>query len=356
MPILMREDIVKITDVMLRAAGAPDGHADTVANHLADASLAGHDSHGFIRIPQYITAIKQGSLDPKAEPEIVSDSAATAQIDGHRTFGQVVCTLATKLAIDKAREYGISLVAMGNLDHTGRLGSYPEMATKEGMAAIMWTGGFSPHTGHVAPFGGRAGRLGTNPVSMGFPHSDEAPLILDFATSIAAEGKLRVYRNRGYPLPGEWLVDKNGAPSNDPNAYYDGGVLLPLGGATGGHKGYALSVMVALFGGLLGQAATPQTAKADSWDGSSIMVIDLGRVTSSLDVGARMQSMTQLLHETPAAEGSDGVLFPGEVEANARRDRLANGVNIDQATWEQVSGLFEEYRVAEELAGVGSRP
>ena len=353
MPTLTREDIVTITDAMLRAGGAPSGHASTVANHLADANFAGHDSHGFIRIPQYMSAIKDGSLDPRAEPEIVGDSAATAHIDGHGTFGQVVCTMATKLAIDKAREYGISLVAMGNLDHTGRLGTYPEMAIREGMAAIMFTGGFSPKTGHVAPFGGRTGRLGTNPIAMGFPGSDGAPLLLDFATSIAAEGKLRLYRNRGYPLPGEWLVDKDGAPTNDPNAYYEGGALLPLGGATGGHKGYALSVMVVLFGGLLGQAATPQTARADSWDGSSILVIDLGRMSSSLDIGPPVKEMTRQLRETPTAEGFDAVLTPGEVETNARRDRLANGVIVDQATWDQVSGLFEEYGVAKELAGVG---
>ena len=355
MPTLMRDDIVKIAGVMLRAGGAPEGHATTVANHLADANLAGHDSHGFIRIPQYLAAIKDGTLDPGGEPDVVSENGGTAQVNGHATFGQVVATMATRLAIEKARRYGISLVTMGNLNHTGRVGTYPEMAAAEGMAAVMCTGICGGTFGNnVAPFGGRARRLGTNPISMSFPHSEEGPVLLDFASSIAAEGKLRVYRNRGHSLPDDWVLDKDGAPSRDPNAYYDGGAILPMGGITGGHKGYSLSVMVALFGGLLGQLAAPETAEANTWTGSSIIVIDLGGMSPVASIRSQVQDITRYLKDTPTMNGVSAVLYPGEIEATTRRDRLERGVSVEQATWDQVAGLYGEYGVEKELGGLGA--
>jgi uncharacterized oxidoreductase len=354
MPTLARDKLVKIADVMLRAGGAAEGHAMTVAEHLADANLAGHDSHGFIRIPQYLDAIKDGSLDPRAEPEVVGENAGTAQVNGHGTFGQVVATMAARLAIKKARESGISLVTMGNLNHTGRVGTYPEMAAEEGMAAIMFTGFCGGTFGNnVAPFGGRARRLGTNPISMSFPHTDEGPVLLDFASSIAAEGKLRVYRNRGHQLPDEWVLDKDGVPSRDPNAYYDGGVILPVGGVSGGHKGYSLSVMVALYGALLGQLAAPETEEEDRWSGSSIIVIDVAGMSPIDGVRSQVRNMTRYLKDTPTMEGFSEVLYPGEIEANTRRERLASGVDIEQATWDQVTELMEEYGVAGELEGIG---
>ena len=354
MPTVTSDEIVKIADVMLRAGGASKGHAMTVAEHLANANLAGHDSHGFIRIPQYLGNIKDGTLDPKAEPEVVGENAGIAQVNGHGTFGQVVATLATRLGIEKARESGISLVTMGNLNHTGRVGTYPEMAAEEGMAAIMFTGFCGGTFGNnVAPFGGRARRLGTNPISMSFPHTDEGPVLLDFASSIAAEGKLRVYRNRGHQLPDEWVLDKDGVPSRDPNAYYDGGAILPVGGVKGGHKGYALSVMVALYGALLGQIAAPETEEEGTWSGSSIIVIDVAGMSPIEGVRSQVRNMTRYLKDTPTVEGVSAVLYPGEIEANTRRERLASGVDIEPATWEQVTELMEEYGVAGELAGIG---
>ena len=163
MPTLTRDTICNTTYRLLCAAGASEKHADTVANHLADANLAGHDSHGLIRIPQYLTEIKEGRLDPIAQPEVVNQSPGMAQINGNATFGQVVAGFATHVAIEKARECGVSLVTMCNLGHTGRIGTYPEMAAKHGMAAIMCTGLGRGRTARVAPFGGRAGKLGTNP-------------------------------------------------------------------------------------------------------------------------------------------------------------------------------------------------
>jgi len=355
MPILTKHQIVRITDVMMQAGGAPVGHAGIVADHLANANLAGHDSHGFIRIPQYLKAIEEGDLDPRADPEIVGEHGGIIQVDGHSTFGQVVATRSTEMAIEKARDHGVSVVTMGNLNHTGRIGTYPEMAAAAGMAGIMFTGFAGGSFGNsVAPFGGREGRLGTNPLAMAFPHVEGAPILLDFASSMAAEGKLRVYRNKEQDLPDTWVIDKNGVPSRNPNDFYDGGAQLPVGGMHGGHKGYALSLMMALFGGILGQIASPP-GKIDRWAmwaGSTILAIDLGHMAPMETIRAEVQHMMKYLQDTPPMEGSSGVFFPGERSAKTRQERLAQGIPVDSTTWAQVEALFDQYGVRDQLADV----
>ena len=351
MPTLTRDDIYRIGARLLRAAGATEGHAHTVADHLAGANMAGHDSHGFIRIPQYLAQIKEGKLDPKAEPEVVREAAGTAQVDGKATFGQVAAKMSTELGISKARDNGISMVTMGNLGHTGRVGTYPEMAAREGMAAIMCTGFVGGTRGNnVAPFGGRARRLGTNPIAMSFPFLPDAPIVLDFATSVAAEGKIRVYRNRGHSLPDEWVLSKDGAPSRDPNDYYDGGSILPMGGLHGGHKGYALAFMVALLGGVLGEMGQPEDPEGFYKTGSSIIVMDLGKLAPDNGVLPHVENMVRYVKDTPLMAGSSGILYPGEIEANTRRKRMSTGVDVEQPTWDEVVDLVKEHGLEAELA------
>ena len=351
MPILTKNQIVRITDVMLQAGGASAGHAGIVADHLANANLAGYDSHGFLRIPQYLKEIEEGVVDPKAEPEVVGNHGAILQIDGHATFGQVVATRATEMAIEQARDHGIGLVTMGNHTNTGRIGTYPAMVAAAGMAAIFFTGWAGRPAATVAPFGGREARLATNPLAMAFPHAEGAPILLDFSSSMTADGTLRLYRNQEQELPDTWIIDKHGVPSRNPNDFFDGGAHLPVGGMQGGHKGYALSVMVALFGGLLGQIAVPP-GKVDFWGGSTILAIDLGRMAPLETIRTEVQHMMKYLQDTPPMEGSSGVFFPGERSAKTRQERLAQGIPVDPTTWGQVEVLFDQYGVRDQLADV----
>ena len=351
MPILTAEAIRTIASEVLRAAGAAEHHAGAVARHLADANLAGHDSHGFIRITQYVKEIDDGDVDPTASPEVLGENAAVAHVDGHLTFGQVVAGFALDLAMEKARQYGVGLVNMCNLTHTGRVGAYPEKAAKEGMAAIMCTGFVGGTSAiNVTPFGGRARRLGTNPIAMAFPSAFGSPVLLDFATSIAAEGKLRVYRAKGETLPDDWVLDKDGVPSRDPNAYYEGGSLLPIGGLHGGHKGYALSFMVAMFGAVMGSVALPAATLPDQIAGSTIIVIDLAGMGAIDDIRATVGEVVDYVKDTPLADGSSGILYPGEFEALTREQRVEEGVSIADATWDEVSALMERFGLTEKLA------
>ena len=171
-------------------------------------------------------------------------------MDGHYGFGQVAATFSTELAIDKAKKQGVSCVTMRRLGHLGRLGAYAEMATRAGLRSDLVLLRSAAYGISQAPFGGFKRMLGTNPIALAFPSEEEGPILSDFATCVAAEGKIRLSRARGHKLPDGWILDKEGRPSNDPNDFYAGGAILPVGGSVG-HKGFCLAFMTDLFGGIL---------------------------------------------------------------------------------------------------------
>lgn len=342
MPRLTRDRISEIASKILVAAGASEANARIVAEHLADANMTGHDSHGFIRIPQYVADIKAGRRDPKAVPEVASESRAMVRIDGNHSFGQVVAEFGTRQAIAKARAHGIGLATMGSLGHVGRIGSYGEMTAREGLASIMVTGLLGDAM-IVAPYGGTVPRMSTNPIAIAFPYKPDCPILLDFASSIGAEGKLRVYRARGHELPDEWVLDSSGKPSRDPNDFYSGGAVLPLGGLHGGHKGYALAFVIAVLGGLVGEFGQPEPGPKEFTSGSTIIAIDIGALASVDGLKSKVEGLVGYVKDTPLMPGHTEILFPGEKEAKTRQQRLKEGVDIEPATWEQISKLAGEY-------------
>jgi len=347
MPTLKSEQLEKIAFHLFCAAGAPEEHSRVVALHLADNNLTGHDSHGFIRVLQYIRQIKEGLIIPAAKPEIVSESPSLAQVEGHYGFGQVVATFSTELAIAKAKKQGVSCVTMRHLRHLGRLGAYAEMATRAGCAAILYcsTGGQSLS---MVPFGGSQRRLGTNPIAMAFPSEEEGPILSDFATSVAAEGKVRVYRARGHKLPKRWLLDKEGRPSQDPNDFYDGGAILPLGDSVG-YKGFCLGFMADLFGGILSGDHFLGAPGNQLSNASLIVAIDIERFGPLAAMRSKVSQAVRHVKDTPLAEGFEYVMYPGEKEAKNRKERGENGVEIEDETWNQVMALVQEYGVTDKL-------
>ena len=355
MPLLTPSRIVDITGALLQKCGASESHATIVAEHLADSNLTGHDSHGFIRVMQYLREISDGVIIPNAEPMVISETTTAAQIDGNNTFGQVVATMALKIALGKAREHGMSVVTMSNHQHTGRIGSYQEKAAKEGMAAIMCTGFVGgTQLKDVAPFGGLARKLGSNPIAMAFPYRDDAPILLDFATSVVAEGKLRVARARGESIPSDWVMTSEGTPTNDPNDYYSGGSILPTGGFYSGHKGYALSFMVAMFSGImagLGVSSETSTATGDHLQrgGTVLMLIDLAKLGSLDLIKTQVDGVVEYVKDTPLRDGFSEIYYPGEIEARTRSERGARGIHNEDATWEEISEVMKKHGVQEPL-------
>ncbi len=229
---------------IFRAAGADEENTKIVVDHLIDANLTGHDSHGVIRIPSYVRAIKQGQLAPAARPAVVRETAAMTLIDAQNTFGQVSALFATDAVVAKAREHGVAVAGTFHGNHIGRVGYYPTRAAAQGVALLVAYGALGRS---AVPFGGRSGALGTNPISFGFPVEGDEPFLLDFATTAIAAGKVSVARDKHEQLPPNTLLDKDGQLTTDPNALSQGGALLPFGG----HKGYALSVMATLLSSAL---------------------------------------------------------------------------------------------------------
>src|SRR5680860_119309 len=236
MAIHRHEDLQALMRSILEAAGTPAGCACIVADSLVDANLAGHDSHGVIRVIQYLDQVKSGALDPNAEPEVIQRTGAMAMVDGKWGWGQPAMLLAADEAIGLAREYGLGLATVDRCYHIGRVAPYVERVAAENMVGMAMANAGPA----VAPYGGRSRVMGTNPIAWAVPRAgEEPPVSLDVATAFIAEGKLRVARAKGAPCPFGAIVNIDGAPSIDPADFYDGGALM----AFGGHKGSGFSIL-----------------------------------------------------------------------------------------------------------------
>src|SRR2546429_1353893 len=232
MPIVQAERLTQIGVTLLRAAGASEEEAQAVAVGCVNANLAGHDSHGIIAIPTYIDRIKAGHIVPGAPWTIVQESPTTTVIDGHWGFGFHVNAKAMALTIEKAKTANVAACTVFRQSHVGRLAAYPMMAMREGMIGLATAdSGRSPK--HVAPFGGREARLGTNPISIAVPSGLEAPFYLDMATSAVAARQIALAVARGEQIPQGGIIDAEGRHTTDPTQDRKGGALLPLGGREG---------------------------------------------------------------------------------------------------------------------------
>jgi LDH2 family malate/lactate/ureidoglycolate dehydrogenase len=348
MPRFSAATLEHITVEVFRAAGTPEEDARTVAQLMVWANLTGHDSHGVIHIPRYVEQIQQGFIVPGASVEILKETPSVAMIDGHWNFGHVVAKKGIELAIAKARQTTIACVSLAHLNHIGRVGAYPTIATQAGMAGIACCS--SGGAGRiVVPFGGRAARLATNPLSMAFPSRLEGPILLDYASSASAAGKIRVYRNRGQRLPDGWIVDKEGRATTDPSDFYADGALLPLG-AGQGHKGYALAFLVEILGGILSRDGYAKEGATRFSNGTFMIVIDIAAFVPVETLMDEIGEMTRFLKTSPPMTEGDEVQYPGEKEAKAERERRAKGIDIEDETWRQIKAVIQEYGLEQALA------
>ena len=316
---------------ILAAAGAPGDIAGRMAQSLVGANLAGHDSHGVIRIPQYLAEIERGQVDPAARPEVVREGPAWALVDGKWAFGQETARFAMEQAIQRAGPMGVGFASAVHCNHIGRVGQWVEQAAAAemvGAAGVAITGGTATR---VAPFGGAAGVLSTNPLAIAAPRTEGPPLLLDFATSSVAEGKVRVAREKGVPLPEGCILDKNGHPTSDPNALYDGGVLLPFGG----HKGYALAMMIEVLGIAVGGADAAKGDHPGSCHGAFCLAINPAVFRSIDGFQASVESLVERVKSVPPAPGFEEVLLPGEPEARTRAER-EGAISLAPVTWQAV--------------------
>jgi LDH2 family malate/lactate/ureidoglycolate dehydrogenase len=327
-----------LTRRLFMAVGAPRHIADDVAEILVNANLAGHDSHGVLRIPTYLKQIEAGAIQPAAEPQVVQEGPNRLLVDGQGGFGHYTARTAMNLAIDKARRETVCCVSFARVGHIGRLGEYAEAAARAGCIGLITVGGGSrQNIGRTVPHGGVVGVLGTNPIAIGVPTGDETPFILDYATSMVAEGKLQVARSKNLDVPEGTILDQQGNPSVKPADFYDGGFLLPFGR----HKGYALSLFTCLLGGLSGNFDPAHAAMG----GGFMQVLHVEAFTPLAAYQQNVRAFLDGMKSTPPAPGFAEVLVPGDVERRSRSQRLADGIEIPDTIYSQLRTWAEQLNV-----------
>ncbi len=342
MPSVAPDDLERITTALLVASGVPEDEAGIVAGNLVSSNLAGHDSHGVMRLPQYLVAIENGSINPGARVECVRETPTTAVLDANWGFGQVAAHHATEIAIEKAREYHLAAVAVRRSKHVGGLGSYVEAIAADGMIGLMFVNGHGGGS-YMPPWGGAEARLCTNPLAAGFPTGDE-PIVLDISTTAVAEGKVRTYRIRGEEVPDLWLVDSEGRPTNDPNVLYEkpSGAILPLGGNVG-YKGFGLGMMVDLLAGGLSGAGTSGSGKGGG-NAFTIMAFDPGVFVGEDAFREDADALVSWVKSSRLAPDFDEILVPGEIERREAARRSA-AIPVDAETWGQIVEAAERLHI-----------
>jgi hydroxycarboxylate dehydrogenase B len=333
---------------LFQAMGASEQVAATVAGHLVRANLSGHDSHGMLRIPQYVAEADRGSLLPSAEAAVVMEKGAVGMVDAGHGFGHSAAALAMEWAAERALQFGIAAAAVRHANHIGRLGEYAELAAARGVIGIATVGIVGG--GGVTPFGGQGRYLGTNPWAIGVPSAGE-PMIYDAATSAVAEGKLRVARSKGAPVPAGAIVDSAGNASLNPDDYYAGGAMLPLGGSLAGHKGYGLALASALVGSLAmiddAEATTAGTSAipaAAPWlAGGFVFAIDPEWFGPAERYRTAVSGALAGLRGQPPAAGVAEILVPGDPERRSRALREREGIPIPDPVWSELLEIADRY-------------
>lgn len=345
MPIISADVLTGFARDLLSAGGVGGDEAQLVAKSLVEANLCGHDSHGLMRVPYYLDCVAKKEVIPGAELTVLSESPSLLATDGNWGFGQTQARRLMDRLIGKAKETGVGVGTLIHSGHIGRLGEYCEQAAAAGMVSMIMVNTHG-HARRVAPPGGKAPRLGTNPLGIGVPHKD-GTLILDFGTSATAEGKVRVKKIAGQTVPDGWLLDSEGKPTNDPNTLYGTppGTILPMGGNQA-YKGFGLALMVEIFAGALSGGVTIRE-KPINQNGNCVFmqVVDPAAIGGSDHFAAEVNQLCDFIRGCPRVEGCNEILLPGDPERRVYADRSQKGIPFDDGNWAQLKALAEKLGV-----------
>jgi uncharacterized oxidoreductase len=337
----------RLGSAILKAGGSAAPEADLVADHLVQANLAGHDSHGVGMLPAYVRHLQAGLVVPNTRAKIVKDDGAVLMFDGLRGYGRCVAGEAMAAAIARCRQTGVTALTLANAHHIGRVGAYGELASAAGLVSLHFVN-VTDHRPLVAPHRGTDARFVTNPVCIALPGTDrQPPILLDMATSAVAMGKIRVARNEGKPAPEGALIDSRGRPTTDPRLMY----LDPLGGALrtfGGHKGYALAVVTELLAGALSGGPTIQPGNVrhgGTINNMFAVLVDPARLAGVDWLRRETDGFVDYVKASPPADAAEPVLVPGDPERAARADRERTGIVVDATTWEEIVEAGEKLGV-----------
>ena len=343
------------TEDIFKAIGCSDEHAVLAADVLLKSDLRGIDSHGVARLSGYVRLWEKQRINPKPNITIVHETATTATVDGDAGLGLVVAPFAMKIAIEKAEKYGSGWVSVRNSNHFGIAGYHALMAVEKDMIGFAMTNA-SPL---VAPTFANERMLGTNPMCYAFPAGKYPPLIVDMATSAAANGKLEIAQRSGKAVPEGWIQDANGNYTTDPHALKTGGALLPLGGDRdhGSHKGFGLSATVDILSGVLSGAnygpwvppfvafMEPSANPPGQGIGHFLGAMRVDGFRPANDFKANLDNWIECFKSAQTVDPTQKVIIPGEPELEAEADRKVNGIPLVQAVVDDLNVLAERFGV-----------
>jgi uncharacterized oxidoreductase len=333
--IITAQQLKRLLLAILRQSGSDEYESELVADHLVRANLSGHDSHGAGMLPTYIKNLKAGLLKAGTPAELVNDTGPILVFDGQRGYGQRVATEAMAAAMERCHDTGLTIMALRNAHHIGRVGAYGEQAAAAGLVSLHFVNVID-HAPVVAPFGSREARLATNPLCMALPATAETPaVILDMATSKIPLGKARVAMNRGEQLDSGLLLDSQGEPTTDPGVMFrePRGALLPLGE----HKGYGLAFFCELLAGVLtgGGTIQPETPRMGGIINNMLtFLVDPQRLVDHSWMETEINAVVRYMKESRPV-GMD-VMVAGDPERKNSAERQELGITVEDATWEEL--------------------
>ena len=333
--------LTRVVAAIFAASGSDAAEADALADHLVEANLVGHESHGVIRVAKYMDWQRRGLVRANRRARIAEERGAILTVDGDLGYGQIIAKEAMALGIERARRQGLAVIAIRNTGHLGRIGAWPEQCAAAGMVSLHFvnTSGFGIL---VAPHGGSDRRLSANPIAAGAPVAGGAPLILDIATSAIAEGKIQVARNKGETLPAGVVLDGQGRPTRDPEAFYAAppGAIFPFGG----HKGSGLSIFCEILAGALtgGGSSHPDNPSAAALVNNMLsLIFDPAAFAGTASFAADIARLAEWVGASPPLEPGGRVMLPGEPERRLRVEREAHGVPLDGETLRELAGAAQ---------------
>jgi len=345
--ILQHDDLKQYTHKIFAAAGCSEEEAARVAEHLVEANLVGHDSHGVIRIARYIEWIQEGKVLANQQVKVILENDMLAVLDGQFGLGQSIGEQAVRIGLDKCSTQGISIVGLRDAGHLGRIGDWPLMAAKENKISIHFVNTSGAGI-LVAPFGGVDRRLSANPFAVGVPRKNQEPIILDISACMMAEGKIRVALHQGKLLPDGCIIDAQGQPANDPKAFYDDppGSILSIAG----HKGYGLALVTEMLAGALTGGGCSNVKNKDRLaNGMLSIYIDPEKFAEDQPYHDEINRYVDYVKSSQTITPDGTIYMPGEIEAANRADRATNGIDVADTTWQQIYDTAQSLGVSEGL-------
>lgn len=335
--------------------GFSEVESTQIADVLLDADLCGIESHGIQRLIRYHKEVTEGMVKMENKPQIIRETPLSATIEGNDVMGQPLSVQAMQLAIDKAKQHGVGMVAVRNSNHYGVAGYYTRMAAEAGLIGICMTN----TEAIMVPTFGREAMLGTNPIAFSMP-ADPIPFTFDAATTVVPRGKLEVYAKRDGVIKDGWALDEAGHPSTDASRvlgniiHKTGGGILPLGGAgeeTSGYKGYGFGMLCEICTGILSGGLTSNHVNRTPGRTNIchfFMAVDYSMFGEKKDLEAGLSKYLEELRQSPKAEGADRIYTHGEKEFENRKKVINEGILVNEKTYAEMQ-MIAQYTGAADL-------